>query len=160
MKSGTPLPAVGNNTLCSNGFAYSVASVMSNSCDPMDCSLPGSYVHGDLPGPWGHCRELSAQGARVSAGQEGLGSEEPRLPGCRLVPPAPRATSPSCPCPLLQLHQPPALPPPRIPTGNSGLRAQVFTSFTVLLRSHLSKEACPDHPVSRCPLRPTQHPGA
>ena len=24
-------------------------SVMSNSCDPMDCSLPGSSVHGDSP---------------------------------------------------------------------------------------------------------------
>ena len=31
-------------------LACSVASVMSNSLDPMDYSLPGSSVHGDSPG--------------------------------------------------------------------------------------------------------------
>ena len=35
-------------------------SVMSNSCDPMDCSLPGSSVHGDSPGKntWVGCHDL------------------------------------------------------------------------------------------------------
>ena len=38
---------------CSSGIVVccgSVCSIMSNSCDPMDCSLPRSSVHGIFPG--------------------------------------------------------------------------------------------------------------
>ena len=36
--------------MCVCVYIYMLSqSVMSNSCDPMDCSLPGSSVHGDSP---------------------------------------------------------------------------------------------------------------
>ena len=34
--------------MVSKGFGGGLVAVMSNSCEPMDCSLPGSSVHGIL----------------------------------------------------------------------------------------------------------------